>query len=373
MVAVVAAPAALPQAPSERTLSVSVVPTNAAASPSTPDASQSAPDDTRRSSATSEGTAPSGAGAGRETAFMSCYLAALQRCEARYSDPFQRAQAAPAAAVPLATTKLRILCPDQAPSEPRAIPPSHAQCCTADVHPPPSAWPADAAAAPLHMPVIQAAGPYVCAQPMTVATGSTLKHVYIVQPTATGPVLAPAHAPPAASLAETRPTPVSSPKRAAKRLREAALPQGAPAESSSPSREGSPSAPCKLCSLPTLPGDQGVCGCGSNAHFSSPVSSQSCSLGAVYFIGAASEPSSLRRDCCEYQRYAKRLGYRMLDVRQAIHAGAIGLGKLLTQDAFHAVMKAFMSGDFEAGGKHELQAGARAERMSKRNRGRPVA
>lgn len=90
--------------------------------------------------------------------------------------------------------------------------------------------------------------------------------------------------------------------------------------------------------------------------------------------GRSHDAAVSRRECHEYQRYAKRLGYRLLDVRQAVHAGALGgAGKALSQDAFHAVMKAFMSGDYEEGGKQELQAGARAERMSKRNRGRPTA
>ena len=38
----------------------------------------------------------------------------------------------------------------------------------------------------------------------------------------------------------------------------------------------------------------------------------------------------------------------------------------LSQDAFHSLMKAYMNGELDAGGKSELQAGARAERMNKR-------
>jgi hypothetical protein len=72
--------------------------------------------------------------------------------------------------------------------------------------------------------------------------------------------------------------------------------------------------------------------------------------------------------CDAFLRYAKRLGYRLLDVRQAVAAGAIGTATWLSQDAFHSLMTAFMHGEVEAGGKSELQAGARAERMSKRAR-----
>jgi hypothetical protein len=70
--------------------------------------------------------------------------------------------------------------------------------------------------------------------------------------------------------------------------------------------------------------------------------------------------------CDDFKLYAKRLGYRLLDVRQAVQAGCISGS--LSEDAFHTIMTAFVHGEEDRSGKSELQAGARAERFSKRQK-----
>lgn len=261
MTAVMAAPVALEPVPIAGSLPLEDAPT-AAPPPGTPDASHSAPEQTRRSSAASEDTAPSGTETGGETVFMSCYLAALKRCEAKYTDPFQAAHAAPTDAPPLATTKLRILCPDEERAAPLSPAPQHTeQHVPTDA---PAATGDAPAPAPIQAPVVQASGPYVCAQPGVVAgPGGTFQQIYILQPTAAGPVLAPAHAPAPAVQAHTHAAPVTSPQRAAKRTREAAAVQPARGDAAarSPEHTGSSAAPCKLCGVPSMPAGQGFCGC----------------------------------------------------------------------------------------------------------------
>lgn len=70
--------------------------------------------------------------------------------------------------------------------------------------------------------------------------------------------------------------------------------------------------------------------------------------------------------CNQLKIFAKRNSFRTVDLRNALREGHISSS--LSEDCFVEVMKAFVRGSSVPHANKALQASARAERMSKRNR-----
>jgi hypothetical protein len=77
---------------------------------------------------------------------------------------------------------------------------------------------------------------------------------------------------------------------------------------------------------------------------------------------------SLCSICDQLKKFAQQNSFRTVDLRSAIRDGQINSSHLLSEDCFVEVMKAHVRGDSGLFANRALQAGARAERMSKRNR-----
>jgi hypothetical protein len=77
---------------------------------------------------------------------------------------------------------------------------------------------------------------------------------------------------------------------------------------------------------------------------------------------------SLCSICDQLKNLAKRNNFRQVDLRSAVRDGQIKSSQLLSEDCFVEVMKAHVRGDYGLFSNKALQAGARAERMRKRNR-----
>lgn len=73
-------------------------------------------------------------------------------------------------------------------------------------------------------------------------------------------------------------------------------------------------------------------------------------------------------NCDLLKSFAKKACFRTVDLRSAIRSRYIDSSHLLSEEAFVQDMKAYVRGDTGTHAKKVLQAGARAERMSKRNR-----
>jgi hypothetical protein len=73
-------------------------------------------------------------------------------------------------------------------------------------------------------------------------------------------------------------------------------------------------------------------------------------------------------DCDQLRAFAKKASIRTVDLRSAVRGGHIDFNHVLDEQLFHQDMKAYVRGDVGSQAKKELQAGARAARMNKRNR-----
>ena len=74
------------------------------------------------------------------------------------------------------------------------------------------------------------------------------------------------------------------------------------------------------------------------------------------------------RSCDQLKYFAKKACFRTVDLRSAIRSRHIDGSHVLSEDAFIQDMRAYVRGDTGMEAKKVLQAGARTERMSKRNR-----
>lgn len=93
-----------------------------------------------------------------------------------------------------------------------------------------------------------------------------------------------------------------------------------------------------------------------------------CKFAFGHVNGAALSARAACSICEQLKHFAKRGGFRTVDLRSAVRSGHIDSSHLLSEECFAQVMKAYVRGDTGASERKTLQAGARAERMHKRNR-----
>ena len=71
--------------------------------------------------------------------------------------------------------------------------------------------------------------------------------------------------------------------------------------------------------------------------------------------------------CDQLKYFARKSSFRTVDLRSAIRSRHIDCSHTLSEETFVQDMKAYVRGDTGCLAKRSLQAGARAERMQKRN------